>query len=400
MQNRISPGETPFALFGIIFALLFGYVALDMLQLSEKIYNLLKNSLLWIIIVVVLGAGFISSMIVRHQSSPTYGVNDIVVQQEAAIRYFVHGKNPYKETYFGTPVADWHYSDTEVNPALYHFVMEPLYLLIPLPFYTISNHIIGYFDSREILWILFAAMLALAFIISKQNENKRLFVSLLAFNPATLSYVLEGRSDVFVYVFLLLTFYLLEKKKFFWSGIFLAVSFLIKQSSWPIFPLYFFYIARFAWEQKKVLSERVLFLAKNVGGFIILFLGVSAPFYLWSPMSYIASTISYLSGNTAHSYPISGYGFGMILNQFGFIKDVHPYYPFQVWQVIVGLPLLVVLLIPLWKKPTVQRLVLSYALFLFVFWYFSRYFNNSHVGYISMVLITAYFWPQNTTEAK
>lgn len=397
MQNRLSPGDTPYLLFGFIFLLLTAYVVTDFFNLPAKAFSLIKNSLLWVIIVTVLGSAFLSSMIVRHQTAPIYGVNDIIVQQEAAIRYLVHGKNPYKETYFGTPVESWHYSDTEINPALYHFVMEPIYLVGPLPAYWLSNHIIGYFDAREALWLLFAGMLVLAFAIPKSNENKRLLVTLLAFSPATLPYVLEGRSDVFVYAFLLGCFYLLEKKKLFWAGVLLAVSFLIKQSSWPIFPLYFFYIFRFAWDESKAFSTRVLSLAKNMSGFIILFLAVSAPFYFWSPSSYVASTISYLSGSTTHSYPVSGYGFGMVLNQLGFIKDVHVYYPFVIWQLLIGGPVLILLSWYLWRKPTVQKLILFYALFLFVFWYFSRYFNNSHIGYISMVLITAYFWPSKET---
>src|SRR5690349_3803977 len=129
MQNRIGPGDTPYLLFAAIFLLLLAYVATDLFSFPTKLYNYVKNILLWVIVVLVLGSAFVSSMIVRHQTAPVYGVNDIIVQQEAAIRYFIHGKNPYSETYFNTPVASWHYSDTEINPALYHFVMEPLYLV-------------------------------------------------------------------------------------------------------------------------------------------------------------------------------------------------------------------------------------------------------------------------------
>lgn len=393
MQNRLSPGETPFLLFGIIFLLLISYVVVDVVTLRDKTYQLTKNILVWTITGVVIGSAFFSSMVVRHQTAPIYGVNDIIVQQEAAIRYFVHGKNPYSETYFNTPVASWHYSDTEVNPALYHFVMEPLYLVGPLPLYWISNHVIGYFDAREALWILFGGMLVLAFLIPKEQENKRLLVTLLAFSPAMLPYVLEGRSDVFMYPFLLFCFILLWKKKFFWSGIFLAVAFLIKQSSWPFFPLYAVYLLHFAWNENKTIMARLLFLLKNLSGFLVLFFGVSAPFYLWNQTAYIASTVSYLSGNTPHSYPISGYGFGMVLNQLGFIKNVYTYYPFIFWQILFGIPVLGLFAWNIWRRPTMQKLILFYAIFLFVFWYFSRYFNNSHVGYISMVLVTAYLWP-------
>ncbi len=392
MQNRISWGDTPYWLFGSIFVLLLGNVIIDMLSLAEKQYQLIKNIFLWVIVVIILGSGFLSSMIVRHEVSPIYGVHDIILQQEAAIRYFVHGKNPYKETYFNTPMQDWHYSDTEVNPALYHFVMEPLYLLLPLPFYTLSNHLIGYFDAREVLWLLFGGVLVLSFFIPKDNEKKRILVALLAFNPAMLGYTLEGRSDMFGYFFLLLAFFLLEKKKFFWAGIVMAVSFLIKQSSWPIFPLYAIFLAREGWLGSKDMAKRSLFVIKNISGFLVTFIVFSVPFYIWDKKAYLDSTVYYLSGNTAHAYPVSGYGFGMMLHQFNIITNVHAYFPFQLWQLGIGLPLLTLLLWLLWKKPTVQKLIVFYSLFLFVFWYFSRYFNNSHIGYISMVLITAYLW--------
>lgn len=392
MQYRIGPGDTPIWLFGIIFALLLGYIVVDVLSLSQKVYDAVKTSLLAAIVLVVLGSGFSASMIVRHQTAPSYGVSDIILQQEAAIRYFVHGKNPYKETYFNTPMATFHYSDTEVNPALYHFVMEPFYLLFPLPFYVISNHLIGYFDAREVLWLLFGVLLVFAYFVPKEKENKRILITLLAFNPAMLGYALEGRSDIFGYAFLFVGFFLLQKKKVFWAGILIALSCAVKQSVFPLIPLYMVYLASLGWKETKSLQKTMLYLIRNLSGFIVVLLSILLPFFVWNPQAFLASTIYFLSGNGMHSYPVAGYGLGMLLHQLGIIKDVHAYYPFALWQIGIGLPILVILSWYLWKKPSLARLILFYAIFLFVFWYLARYFNNSHVGYISMVLITAYLW--------
>ena len=112
------------------------------------------------------------------------------------------------------------------------------------------------------------------------------------------------------------------------------------------------------------------------------------------------STVNYLSGSAAHSYPISGYGFGMLLAELGFIKDLTEYYPFQVWQILTGIPVLVLLIRYLRNNPNVSRLIITYGIFLFIFWYFSRYLNNSHLGYLSMVFITAYFWPRDEMVAS
>lgn len=386
MTYRISPGQTPYWLFGLIFLGLLLYVVLDIIKISQKTYFLLKQITLGVIIFVVVGSAFISAIIVRHQTSPQYMIHDIILQQESAIRFLLDGKNPYATSYFGTPLEEWHYSTKDVNPALYHFVMEPFYILFSLPFYVASTSIFGFFDGRIPLLFLFFSLLLMAGILVKDKEKKLLFLTILAFNPAQLGYTLEGRSDIFMFTFLFFSCLLLHKRRYLLSGICMGLAFTVKQSVWPILP---FYIAFLYFRTKKI-SQVVKILVP----FTITFLAIVLPFFLWSQKAFIDSTILYLSGTTAHSYPISGYGLGMVLHKLGIIKNLSGYYPFLVWQITVGFPLLIFLILFLKKSPTTHRLILVYGIFLFVFWYLSRYFNNSHLAYLSMVFITAYFWPE------
>lgn len=386
MSFRIGPSETPYFLFGFIFLLLLLNIGLDVSNFKEKTRLLLKQIVLWITIVVVIGSAFASAIAVRHQTHPIYMIHDIIIQQESAIRFLLDGKNPYATTYFGTPLEEWHYSPNETNPALYHFVMQPFYVVFSLPFYYASNHTIGYFDGRIPLLALFFFTLVIGHILIQEKEKKLLFLTIMAFNPAMLSYTLEGRSDMFMFGFLFFSLFLLYKKYFLFSAVILALAFAVKQSVWPILPFYFGY---------------VYFKTNNVGktiqyflSFSAIFLAIVAPFFLWDKKAFLDSTVLYLSGNTPHSYPVSGYGFGKILESIGVIKDVQAYYPFSYWQLGIGVPLLVVLIQYLKRKPTVKKLVLVYTIFLFVFWYFSRYFNNSHLGYISVLFLTTYFWPE------
>ncbi len=390
MTYRLSPGITPYWLFGLIFLGLLSYILLDILVLKDKTRFFLKHVLFWILVILTIGSAFYSAIIVRHQTSPTYNIHDIILQQESAIRFLLHGKNPYAVTYFGTPLQMWHYSDTEVNPALYHFVMQPMYLLFAIPFYLVFAHTVGFFDGRVPLLFLFLALLIMAAKLVRQPEKKLTFLTLLAFNPATLGYFLEGRDDIFMFAFLFAALFLLFKKRLALSGVFMAFAFLIKQSVWPIFP---FYVA-FIYFQTKDIKKTI----STIIPFALVFSAVVLPFFAWNPKAFLDSTIFYLSGNALHSYPVSGYGLGALLNQVGLIKDFHQYYPFWIWQALIGVPLMVVLI--LWQKRnnTASRLIISYGIFLFVFWYLSRYFNNSHLGYLSMVFITSYFWPQNTKE--
>lgn len=392
MTHRIGPGETPYWLFGLIFLGLLVYLVLDILKIGQKRYFFLKQLVLWLLIVGVIGSALVSQVIVRRQTHPVYNIHDIVLQQESAIRFLLDGVNPYSTNYLATPLAEWHYSDKELNPALFHFVMQPFYLLFTLPFYILSNVIFGFFDGRMPLFFLFFSTLVMASFLVKNKEQRLLFLILLSFNPAMLGYALEGRSDFFMFGFLFASLFLLWKGRLSLAGIPMGLAFAVKQSVWPILP---FYLA-FIFLKKKNVIEGL----KNLIPFLVVFLAILTPFLLWDFRAFLDSTVFYLSGSVTNSYPISGYGLGKLLNQIGIIKDVNANFPFHIIQVLVCAPLFWVLYNYLKKGPTVGRLILCYGIFLFVFWYLSRYFNNSHLGYLSLVFITAYFWPNDENTKK
>ena len=388
MTYRISPGETPYWLFGIIFGLLLGYLGLDLVQWQRKKKDKLKSLLLWLIIILTIGSAYLTVIIVRHQTAPVYSVHDIVLQLESTIQFFLQGKNPYAVTFFNTPLEQWHYSETVINPALFHFVMMPWYFLFSLPFYFLSMSFFGFFDGRMPLLFLFFFLLFLAWrLIKASKESRQLFLVLLAFNPATLGYFLEGRADVFMFTFLFWSWFLLKKKRYSLAGIPLALAFATKQSAWPIFP---FYLAFLWWQNKKNFQQTV----KNILPFVVTFSIIVLPFFLWDSKAFLDSTIFYLAGSLSQSYPVAGYGWGMVLHQLGFITDINAYYPFWIWQLFICLPLAAVLFLWLRKSLSVWRLIICYGVFTFVFWYFSRYFNNSHLGYLSMVFIAAFGFNQ------
>lgn len=390
MTYRISHLETPYWLFGLIFLGLLFNIILDFLKINLSKYYLLKKITLWFLIISVIGSAFISAIIVRHQTAPIYNIHDIVIQQESAIRFLLDGINPYVTDYLSTPLKDWNYSDKEINPALFHFVMQPFYILFSLPFYFLSNILFGFFDGRIPLLFLFLSILVMIHLLIKENERKLLFIVLFAFNPAILGYTLEGRSDIFMFAFLFASFFLLTKKRLFLAGVPLALAFAVKQSVWPILPLYVAFIY--------LKSKNIRITLKNISSFILVLFSILTPFLIWDYRAYLNSTVFYLSGSIENSYPISGYGFGKLLNQVGLIKDVNQYFPFHIFQMLIGLPLLLVLYKFLKNNLTVSRFIMAYGIFLFVFWYFSRYFNNSHLAYLSLVFITAYFWPDNENK--
>ena len=389
MQYRLLPIDgTPYWLFGILFIVLTTNVVIsgypNILGAWKKHLDKIKDIILVIVLSIVLVGVLGTAMVDRARTAPVYGVHDIILQQEAAMRYLIVGKNPYKETYFGTQVESFNYDepgDTEaVNPALYHFVMPPWYLLFPFSFYYSARPVLGYFDGR---FVSLFCMIALLLIIRKWFRHPavgRSAIILSALSPAVFDYFIEGRSDVFAFFWLVFSLFLLERKKYIWSAVVVALAFMSKQTTWFVFPFYFVYM----WVSVRASIKRVI---ASLSMILIVVMILAIPFMVWDSRAFLNSVIFYLSGNAPHSYPVSGYGLSMVLKEVGIISDIHAYYPFAIWQAVFGIPALLGLSMWLHKSPAMSKLLIAYGVLLTIIWYTSRYFNNSHLGYISMIFV-------------
>jgi len=388
MQYRILPVDgTPYWLFGVLFFILGFHCTIscfpDILGRYKKHISGLKLLLVVTTLSISLVGSIVTAMFDRAKTAPSYNVHDIILQQESAMRYLIVGKNPYKETYFGTQVESFHYAELgkdAVNPALYHFVMPPWYLLFPFLFYYPSIHTVGFFDGRMALLFTMGMLLVFLWYWFKDKAISRLAIVLSALSPAVVGYFVEGRSDVFALAWLMGALLFLGKKQYIVSSIFLALSFLSKQTTWFILPFYIVYL----WRQTA--HNRTIFW-KSAFVCVVVEIVMTAPFIIWDAKAFFDSVVLYLIGNTSTSYPVSGYGLSMVLYEANIIRDIHAYYPFIYWQIAIALPLLIILTRWVWNKPTQSKLMMSYAIFLCVYWYLSRYFNNSHLGYLSMLFV-------------
>ncbi len=381
---------TPYILFAAYFLLLISYVALDLDWIrtgSRAAAWRMKLFVLFGIIAIAAGGPLVTAIVDRSRVAPVFGVHDIILQLEAAMRYLIDGINPYSATYVGTHMEAWHYTELgrdAVNPALYHFVMPPWYLLFSFFFYPFVK-LFGFFDGRLPLLFTYFGTLALLAVWIKEYPKKILAIIVTAFSPVMFDYLLEGRSDHFALFWLLFALFLWHRKNVVLGAIVYALALLSKQTIWLSFP----FVLLYAWQDivKLSLTKKYLVVVGFVGT-IALILG---PFLVWDARSYWQSTVAFLAGTTDVSYPVAGYGLGMVLYQFGVITDIHAYYPFILWQIAVCLPLLIALLRWCGKNRSIGKLLIGYSIFLFAFWYFSRYFHNSHLGYLTLVFGVGYF---------
>jgi hypothetical protein len=377
----ILPGNsTPYWLFTVLLFLVFGNVLLAYNRKQTRNYTIL---LLAAIVLLVMWTQISN----RGRVAPgqNMGTHDVILQLEAALRFLGDGKNPYAVTYFGTPVEQWHYAENlqdSINPALYHNVMPPWYLVFAYPFYFISMRTLGYFDGR--LPLLFC-VIGLMVFIPKLFRNKDLgtiAAVLVVLAPGTVDYMIEGRSDLFALFWVVASCLLLWKKHYAWSFALFALAFWSKQTVWIMAPLFFLFgFASADGRWKKLIQP------------LLVFIGISAvlagPFLIWDWRAFLDSTVFYLSGNSRNGYPVSGYGLGMLLYSMGVIRNIHDYFPFALWQLAIGIPAFVISAKYLARNPSISRLLLANAVVLFVVWYTSRYFNNSHALYIATLFMLA-----------
>ena len=97
------------------------------------------------------------------------------------------------------------------------------------------------------------------------------------------------------------------------------------------------------------------------------------------------------SGQGEHGYQIWGWGASNYALAFGWVESRFDYWPFIIPGAIVGLPLLILLLKRQVQYNRPDTMLYGYAIFLFIFFYLSRFMQPNYLGYILDLLVLACF---------
>ncbi len=326
-------------------------------------------------------------MIARAYGKPG-NVHDHVLQVEAAADFLMEGKNPYKENYFSTELNQWGKISTTQgvsvnNYALLHCVKLPWDFISAIPLKLLFEHTIHFYDHRMLYLPLYILTLFLVYAIPQAQMDKNLFLVLYGLNPIFVAATAFGVGDIFVVVWVLCFVYLLKIEKIRWAGFFLGLACVSKHSAWFLVPFYLMFLW-FRCRDKKGVFAQGWPLA--VAPLVML-----TPFILWDPAAFWEDIYQYPAGTIPTSYHINGYGFSMLLYTRGVLKSIYSPYPAWLFQLPLGGLLFIFLYKWQKRRNTVSQLMLNSALFLFVFWFFSRFFHENYVGYLSIIFLTAYF---------
>ena len=152
----------------------------------------------------------LASIVLRETGKPYTYIHDGALMVEWAARKLLLGQNPYVADYLDTPLYYWPMVN---NPALYHLTYFPFLFLVTTPFVWLFDKVGMFWDqrylycrrtSRHSRWCRSSR--------AASRTGSRWSLS-IALNPQLFPFVVEGRNDFFVLLFLFAGIALLQRER-------------------------------------------------------------------------------------------------------------------------------------------------------------------------------------------
>jgi len=321
----------------------------------------------------------IASLLLRLDGKPYTYIHDGALMIEWAARKLISGQNPYVADYLDTPLFYWPMVN---NPALYHLTYFPSLFLITVPFVFVFDKLGLFWDERFLYLPAYIATLALVPLLVKRTDHKLALVALVGLNPQLFPFVVEGRNDFFVLLFLFAGLALLQRERRTLGSLAIAAAAAAKLHAVFILPFLVVYLV--ATKKPKTVGEAVAALRPLIPAGILLTV-TFLPFLINDWNAFYDDVVRYNAGGAAWTYPISGMGFSALLLALGVIEYRQADFPFAVIEIAVATPIAIWWLRKLWRDPTMPTLLTGYALTLLAFLFFGRYFQGNYLGYILAV---------------
>ena len=387
-------GNSPvnFYFFYFVFVCIIIYFFAGYLKIDDHKKFFIRLTIILLLIFFLLISFCVYQIALRKMGASMFYTHDGIIQTEEAVKFLDQGKNPYAENYQNTVFGQFlnaYAGGQRENPAWYHYVYPPFYILFSWPFYKIIYLLFGFFDQRIILILVFLASLPIMYKLPENREKKLLGLIIYAFNPIFFPWFAYGFNDIFVFFWVLLSLYLLKLNKYGWSAAVLALACASKQQAWLILPFYFFYLY-FKEDKIKDIVQRAISVLKKLLPYIIISLLIFLPFLIWGFKDFIDDIYRYPTGSIETCLPMVGYGLSHLIYKAGLVKSIWDYFPFWIIQIIICLPLLYYLIKKQRDNNSLSSLFISYGLFLLVFWFFSRLFNDNYISYLSLVFLASF----------
>jgi hypothetical protein len=386
----------PIGLLLIVFAigLFVVYLLVDEFVAHERPRYGIKLVLIWAIVLSTVFAPSLKLALLRHDSGPaSYSHDGGVIQTEATIEYLLSGRNPYVENYLNTPMAEW--GINEFRTALHHYPYLPWTFLFSALFKLLALGVLGWYDQRFVYLLLFALTLLLLPGLARTPVARLLLVMIIGLNPIMGTDLIYGQNDSFVLAWLVLSLWLWSLsargrrgRVWVWAA---AAAFGLacasKPTAWFLMPFYLLVLAggdpSDAWRHPAAWIKRA---AATVWPALAVPALIIGPYLLWDPAALIDDVWAWSNGASPTAYQIWGWGASNLVLASGLVTSRFAYWPFWLPQLLFGLPLLLALLWRQARENSANRALWSYALFLLVFFFVSRFMNENYLGHLLAVM--------------
>lgn len=328
----------------------------------------------------------VASIVLRETGRPYTYVHDGAIMVEEAARKLLAGSNPYVTDYLDTPLYYWPMVN---NPALYHLTYFPFLFLVTTPFVWVFDRIGLFWDQRYLYLPAYLATLAVLPSLVQRVPQRLALVALVGLNPQLFPFVVEGRNDFFVLLFLFAGISLVQKEHRGLGALLIAVAGAVKLHALFLLP---FLVVYFVAQPPPGRASRPRDL-RSVWSALAppltpaaVFLGVTfLPFLIADFPAFYDDVVRYNAGGAAWSYPISGMGFSALLLALGVIPNPQADFPFALVEGAVAIPIAAYFVVRLWRRPSLPLMLGGYALTLLAFLFFGRYFQGNYLGYVLAV---------------
>ena len=375
---RLFPGAGGPLFLAVAGAVAFGYPYRD---LRRRAWFTTRRRWLHLaaIITIFVVAPTIASIVLRETGKPYTYVHDGALMIEEAARKLLAGHNPYATNYLDTPLYYWPMVN---NPALYHLTYFPFLFLITVPFVWLFDHFGLFWDQRYLYLPAYLATLAVLPLLVRRTEHRIALVGLVGLNPQLFPFVIEGRNDFFVLLFLFAGIALLQRGRTTLGSLAIAAAAAAKLHALFLLPFLVVYLV--ATRKPRSVGQALRALTPVIPGAMFL-LVMFVPFLVNDWNAFYDDVVRYNAGGAAWTYPISGMGFSALLLALGIIQFRQADFPFAVIEIVVATPIALYTMYRLWHDPTIARMLWGYALTLLAFLFFGRYFQGNYLGYILAV---------------
>src|SRR5438034_587 len=321
----------------------------------------------------------LASIILRETGKPYTYIHDGALMVEEASRKFLAGMNPYVADYLDTPMFFWPMIN---NPALYHLTYFPFMFLVTGPFVWFFDHFGLVWDQRYLYLPAYIGTLALVPFIVQGTARRLAMTAAIALNPQLFPFVVEGRNDFFVLLFLFAGLALLMRERRTTSSLAFAAAGAAKLHALLFLPFVAVYFV--ATRRPRTVGDVARGLLPTWPAALFL-LATFVPFLVNDFGAFYDDVVRYNAGGAAWTYPISGMGFSALLLTIGVIPFRQADFPFAAIEIAVATPIAAWWLVRLWRQPTIATLLGGYALTLLAFLFFGRYFQGNYLGFIAAV---------------